>query len=607
VPLEDEILTLAKGGRKGAIRIAGPAGSGKSTALRHLAAVLPPIHRLSFLDGADRQQLDFASARGVLVYAGEQSASSKHLATLNLALWGDDEWIEYLLPLGNAVCGSVMKRLRASTETHLLSGSPELWQVVLDRMAEDESLTSPRRALQLELNDRLPGGSPGECLRAGCLSVMLTRPPKSPLDLPDQPLRTDDLDLRLRRLLRHRLPQRILAAERILEVLRCDQGYRFLALRFPRDLVDETVLLLASRPEAVERLKSFEKEGPQIYQPTVVSLLLSLDKTWMPRNRLHAKLSGAYLDGAQWAGISLVSANLEGVDFSHADLTSAALEEANARNARLAGASLRFARFQHGHAEGAHLRRAGLGSINAGWAFFNSADLSGADLSDADLQHACLLNAKLVRASLVRANLSQADLQCADLRGADFSDANLERAILTRLKLSLADFSRARLSGAILRWCNLEGMELPGALFENAILESALLTGSRMVGANFRNASLRKAGLAEVNWENVDLRGADLRGATFHMGTSRSGLVHSPIACEGSRTGFYTDDFNEQDFKPPEEIRKANLRGADLRGAKLDNTDFYLVDLRDARYDADQAEHLRRCGAILDDRAQRQR
>jgi uncharacterized protein YjbI with pentapeptide repeats len=49
-------------------------------------------------------------------------------------------------------------------------------------------------------------------------------------------------------------------------------------------------------------------------------------------------------------------------------------------------------------------------------------------------------------------------------------------------------------------------------------------------------------------------------------------------------------------------IRKANLRGADLRGAQIENVDFYLVDLRDAKYTSDQAEHLRRCRAILKDR-----
>ena len=101
-----------------------------------------------------------------------------------------------------------------------------------------------------------------------------------------------------------------------------------------------------------------------------------------------------------------------------------------------------------------------------------------------------------------------------------------------------------------------------------------------MVGGDLSAARLCNAGLGDVDWPGVCLRGSDLRQATFHMGSSRSGLVDSTIASEGSRTGFYTDDYSEQDFKSPEEIRKANLCRADLRGALIDGVDFYLVDLR---------------------------
>ena len=123
-----------------------------------------------------------------------------------------------------------------------------------------------------------------------------------------------------------------------------------------------------------------------------------------------------------------------------------------------------------------------------------------------------------------------------------------------------------------------------------------------MPHANFLGANLREAGLAQVDWPGACLRDANLQGASFHLGTTRSGLVRSPIACEGSRTGFYTDEYGEQDFKNPEEIRKANLRGANLLGANVFNADFYLVDLRDAIYNPGQAEHFRRCGAILSKR-----
>src|SRR5207248_2161297 len=162
-----------------------------------------------------------------------------------------------------------------------------------------------------------------------------------------------------------------------------------------------------------------------------------------------------------------------------------------------------------------------------------------------------------------------------------------------------ASLRGARFRCAKLARCDLSGAELPGADFACATLDGSDLTGSSMPGADFHGASLRDTGLASVDWEQADLRGADLRGASFHMGSTRSGLVGSTIACEGSRTGFYTDDPFEQDYKPPEEIRKANLRGADLAGANIDGVDFYLVDLRGAKYDAEQAEQLARCGAIL--------
>lgn len=168
--------------------------------------------------------------------------------------------------------------------------------------------------------------------------------------------------------------------------------------------------------------------------------------------------------------------------------------------------------------------------------------------------------------------------------------------------LRSAEFTGARFVLSFLIGCDLETMKLPGANFTRANLHRAHLTGSFMPSANFYGAHLTATGLAEIEWEGADLRDADLRGSTFHLGSSRSGLVGSPIASEGSRTGFYTDESLEQGFKSPEEIRKANLCGVDLRGAKIDGVDFYLVDLRGARYTSEQEGHLRRSGAILESR-----
>jgi hypothetical protein len=41
-----------------------------------------------------------------------------------------------------------------------------------------------------------------------------------------------------------------------------------------------------------------------------------------------------------------------------------------------------------------------------------------------------------------------------------------------------------------------------------------------------------------------------------------------------------------------------------LRGARIDGTDFYLVDLRAARYTKEQAKHFGACGAILVSRSE---
>ena len=128
-----------------------------------------------------------------------------------------------------------------------------------------------------------------------------------------------------------------------------------------------------------------------------------------------------------------------------------------------------------------------------------------------------------------------------------------------------------------------------------------------MPRADLSRASLAGAGLADVELVDADLREADFTNASFHLGSSRSGLVSSPIACEGSRTGFYSDESLEQHFMAPEEIRKADLRGADLRGAEVTGTDFYLVDLRGAKYSEVQARHFRRCRAILEAAAERPR
>jgi uncharacterized protein YjbI with pentapeptide repeats len=233
-------------------------------------------------------------------------------------------------------------------------------------------------------------------------------------------------------------------------------------------------------------------------------------------------------------------------------------------------------------------------------------DLRGAYLAGVAWPGLALTETEISGADLSGANLRETNLAECMAERTDLSGADLREAELYRFHADSANLAGANLANGNMRYChlpqaNLERANLLGADLRNAWLAGAILTGACLRGANLWKANLSDAIVEGADFTEANLEKATLPGLPLHTAefTSRSGLVGSPIACEGSRTGFYTDDYTEQDFKAPEEIRKANLCGADLRGARIDEVDFYLVDVRGAIYNRKQEDHLRRCGAIL--------
>lgn len=597
LPLEDEVWPLLKAGQCGAVRVSGATGSGKTTALRHLAALFPPLSRTTVLDEPDVPTLAAAASRGLVLYTSNLGTHGKDLASYRLAPWGDDELIEYLLAADRTRCASVMARLKLTDDRRFLQGIPELWRIVLDRMATDESVEGGRQALRLELAARMPDPVLRARVEDACLADTQA--------VPDDRLRRIGiwfLDQAILNLIRHRPVGLLLAADRIAAALDGGGACDFLSgpVPLPYELVEEAAPRIATSARAVNRLRGILNGEAWTHQAMAASLLHAARGNWRPDSQHLPRLRGAYLDRALWAGLDLQGAVLAHASMVRADLCRANLDRADLERTRLHRAHLREATLRGSNLALADLSHADLTSCVADRARFGGADLSGAALEQASFNRADFWRARLDGASLRGADLAYARIEGATIKGADFTGANLEGARLRDLGLDRARFTDARFGGADLTGCHLEGMELPAADFEDAQLVNALLTGSRMPGARFLGADLRDAGLAEVEWPGICLRDADLRGASFHLGSTRSGLVQSPIACEGSRTGFYTEDFNDQDYRPPEEIRKANLCGADLRGATIDGVDFYLVDLRGARFDRGQVEHLRRCRAILD-------
>ena len=615
VLLEDEVAAWLEG-KSRTLRIVGGPGSGKTTALRQLAAVFGPRDDVILVDNggsapesvlSDPRRLIYSTSaslpdRGDPILVSLCDSRPEEAYKLQLASWNEDDLLEYCLARHRQKCGSVMARIRAMRDARRLHGVPELWTLVIDAFADDEDLNDWRIVLRNELANNLPEPF-ADRVREYCLSSLLDLETAA---LAAMRVLTDKRGTSVRASwLKHRAVQLLLSADQVVRKLEEGRKPAFLGADWPFDLVDETAALLAQSPKAWPKLVDVMASKHERYHSVAATLLHAMGQGWQPPPRTKANLSAAVFTGAVWPGIDLSHARLQKVDFSGADLSAAQLDHVFGQEMRLSGAVLteawlRGAKMRGAKAQGANLTE--MGAMNSSWQYadFRNACLHGANLCGSDLQHADFTDANLSASGLSSAKLSGAILDRANCSGADFRNATLRRVCLSTAVLTDTRFDRADL-----READLEDLHWPAANLEKANLTRAYLTGSVMPGARLQGAILCEAGLADIDWEGADLRDADFSNCAFHLGSSRSGLVGSPIACEGSRTGFYTDDFLEQDFKSPEEIRKANLRGADLRGAIVEKADFYLVDLRGARYTPGQADHFRRCGAILVDRVQR--
>lgn len=599
--LDERVRAVLDAGRRGAVNLYGPPGSGKSTALAHLAATLPNERTVRLWDN-NHGPPEAPHIGALTVFTSRERRAAGCVAAFEMAPWTADDLIEYLLAVHANRVASVMKRVNASSVAAELCAAPEVGRAVLDALSADESLADATAALRSRLAGPLsdPDGR-AATLCLGLLKYHAGRDGNGAWPEPRKEELARCAGSTAGRLLRHRPVQVLLAGERVVRDLCDGAGYDALVDRLPRDLVEEVARRLGHWPDAVAQLAALlDEPRAEAAHASAAGILILLRPDWHPGRTRLRKLAGAHLVGARWAGADLRDADLWDANFGRADLAGARLDGATAKGASFRQALLRGASMGRVHAVGADfcgcdLRDARMNHGQFQDAQFGQARLDGASLCGARLHRAAFAGASLAGADFTGAILERANLEGADLRAAQFDGAELTRVCLRGVGLAGARFDYARL-----RDCDLEGVELPHANFRAATLAGCVLTGSAMPGAHFRDADLRHTGLAEIDWAGADLRNADLRGCSFHLGSTRSGLVGSTIPCEGSRTGFYTDDYNEQDYKPPEEIRKANLRGADLRGANVEGVDFYLVDLRDAAYTNAQHGHFGRCGAILD-------
>jgi uncharacterized protein YjbI with pentapeptide repeats len=604
LPVEEVVAELLHRGIERPIQILGGPGAGKTTALRHLAAVLVPDPRIVFVDDPSLGDLAAACEKSRVIFGGRKELVA-HCVVLRLAPWTDDDLIEYLLAACPGCCTSVMRRVTNSPDKALVQGNPAVWRLTLDTLAAHPELPDIRTAILRWLPSLFRNAEDRRIAGVWSLAIQV-RNEKLALRFLGQIAKRDE-DFERIRPMRHPWIQRLLAAQHIVDCLADPKPCGPLAHSLPEPLVQEIARHATPNSTAANRLFRIIETENEFHHAMAASILHASGLNWRPTSPAVYRLRGGFFACAAWQGVQLGHAPGRKSDLTDADLTEANLSAVKADHVLLNGARLARAILRK-----ASLASASARSVDLADADLTAADAPGIDLQQANLERAILDSAVLRGAILRKANLTEARLRDAvlatatlrdcQIEGADFSGADFSQAILCDLPLRTATLTGASFHGADLSYCDLEGVHLPAADFHRAWLHSTWLTGSVMPSADFREASLRDAGLADIHWEDADLRGADLRGCTFHMGSTRSGLVGSPYPGHGSKTGFYTDDYYDQGYKRPEEIRKANLRGADLRGAKLDGVDFYLVDLRDAKFDDSAAEHLQRSGAILFER-----
>src|ERR1700685_472542 len=206
LPVEDEVRVLLNQREPATIRLCGGPGSGKTTCLRHLAAVFPHAATLCLVDETDLIQ-GKAALESIVVGVWEGLAGS-WVRFFNLAPWDRDELIEYLLAAHPRECAAVIARVSAGDLSEF-GGIPEIWRVVLDELAADVALSDPAAALIHHLRARTPRELIWKQLAAACIRLETA----SLAALP--PALSCELRPEVDRLLRHRPVRRLLAAERL--------------------------------------------------------------------------------------------------------------------------------------------------------------------------------------------------------------------------------------------------------------------------------------------------------------------------------------------------------------------------------------------------------
>lgn len=593
----------------GRVRLAGPRGSGASTALRHLASLFGERSDFVAWHGVPSTEVVIQAGTRLLVYAnGAEPFDCGGDDVWQLSGWSTDDRIEYLLARHPQACANVMARVERRPAWCELDGNALVWSSVLDRLALDPALAGVPEALAVEL-DELAAHDPDWPVVVMVAEAEFGNRDQSTF-LPFTRLHSSRISAfasqrGVRRMVAARTRSGLFGAaweSWSSHPVLSDDDFEALAWAMPIGTdVEGRLAELCTLEEpgpASTALGLLHRRAPERARDLVRAVARGAfeglgwigarlpgcvaPRCLLPRSGSELRLDYAKVERSTWSHTRVARTS-----FTHADFTDAALEGARWVRVDLAEATLQRAR---GSAFGAYA------------VSFRKGDLRRAEFANARFHLCWFEDADLREARLTEARIERCAFDRALLEGVDMTGARVVRSLLERADLRATKLDRARMHECWLRHANLEGSAAAALDLSGSTLANALLTGTHWPNADLRGVQLVGAGLNGIDWSGSDLRGADFTGAIFQLGSTRSGLLVGAPAMWGTKTGFYTIDWERDGRRPPEQIRVANLRGADLRGAKVLRCDFHLVDLRGVQCTAEQYAHFERCGAFVDPR-----
>src|SRR5579862_1935265 len=150
LPLEMHVRKMLDSGEPWLVNLHGIAGSGKTTAIEHLAYVFGDEPRLHLSDTNEGMRFAKSLPEGVAITTTLTALPRQPFRPeqLMLAAWTNDDLVEYLAAAHRGRVQSVMSRVAASIkDCNAIDGSPSLWRPILDIMAADESIKTIDAAL----------------------------------------------------------------------------------------------------------------------------------------------------------------------------------------------------------------------------------------------------------------------------------------------------------------------------------------------------------------------------------------------------------------------------------------------------------------------------